>query len=72
MRCFPLTNLPGCQFKYREYEREVLSISWTASFSIIPLQLFVMIVALLCSNHIDGMLRSARPGLKSFKEEKEE
>jgi len=67
-----MINLPGCQFKYREYEREVLSTSWTASFSILPLQLFVMIVALLCSNHVDSMLRSARPGMKSFKEEKEE
>ncbi|KAG0050609.1 hypothetical protein BGZ83_004613 [Gryganskiella cystojenkinii] len=72
LRCFPMINLPGCQFKYREYERALLSTSWTVAFSIVPFQLFVMIVALLCSNHVDGMLRSGRPGLKSFKEEKQE
>ena len=69
MRCFPMTNLPGCQHKYNQYEYSLLTSCWTYSFSIVPVQLFVMIVALLCSNHVDGMLRSGRSGLKSFKEE---
>ncbi|KAI9232377.1 MAG: Tetraspanin family-domain-containing protein [Podila humilis] len=69
LRCFPMTNLPGCQHKYNQYEYNLLTSCWTYSFSIAPVQLFVMVVALLCSNHVDGMLRSGRPGLKSFKEE---
>ncbi|KAF9285048.1 hypothetical protein BGZ68_004184 [Mortierella alpina] len=70
LRCFPMINLPGCQHKYNLYEDKLLTTCWTASFSLVPLQLFVMIAALLCSNHVDGMLRSGRPGLKSFKEKK--
>ncbi|KAF9930682.1 hypothetical protein BGZ67_005699 [Mortierella alpina] len=72
LRCFPKINLPGCEHKYNKYEENVLTNFWTIAFSVAPLHLFVMISALLCSNHVDGMLRSARPGLKSFKEEKEE
>jgi len=68
LRCFPMTNLPGCQHKYNLYEDRLLTTCWNASFILVPFQLFVMIAALLCSNHVDGMLRSARPGLKSFKE----
>ncbi|KAI8601595.1 hypothetical protein EDD21DRAFT_374060 [Dissophora ornata] len=69
LRCFPMINLPGCQHKYNLYEDRLLSICWTVSFSLVPFQLFVMVAALLCSNHVDGMLRSGRPGLKSFKEQ---
>ncbi|KAG0056342.1 hypothetical protein BGZ83_005461 [Gryganskiella cystojenkinii] len=69
LRCFPMINLPGCIHKYNLHEDKLLTTVWTASFSLVPLQLFVMIVALLCSNHVDGMLRSGRPGLKSFKEQ---
>ncbi|KAF9438816.1 hypothetical protein BGZ76_004415 [Entomortierella beljakovae] len=72
LRCFPMTVLPGCQHKYTIFEGDFLETVWTVSFSILPVQLFVMVAALLCSNHVDGMFRSARPGLKSFKEEKNE
>ncbi|KAF9549415.1 hypothetical protein EC957_003804 [Mortierella hygrophila] len=69
LRCFPMINLPGCLHKYNLYEDNVLTTAWTISFSIAPVQLFVMIAALMCSNHVDGMLRSGRPGIKSFKEQ---
>ncbi|KAG0204163.1 hypothetical protein BGX33_008677 [Mortierella sp. NVP41] len=69
LRCFPMINLPGCQHKYNLYEDNVLTTAWTISFGLAPVQLFVMIAALMCSNHVDGMLRSGRPGLKSFKEQ---
>ncbi|KAF9300106.1 hypothetical protein BGZ74_008304 [Mortierella antarctica] len=68
MRCFPMTILPGCQHKYNVYEKDLLNACWTVSFTLVPIQLFIIITALLCSNHVDGMLRSGRPGLKSFKE----
>ncbi|KAG0242632.1 hypothetical protein B0O80DRAFT_422920 [Mortierella sp. GBAus27b] len=71
LRCFPMTNLPGCQHKYNLHEASLLSTCWNASFILVPFQLFVMIAALLCSNHVDAMLRSGRPGLKTFKEQKE-
>ncbi|KAG0290952.1 hypothetical protein BGZ96_005605 [Linnemannia gamsii] len=69
LRCFPMINLPGCLHKYNLYEDKVLTTAWTISFSLAPVQLFVMIAALMCSNHVDGMLRSGRPGLKTFKEQ---
>ncbi|KAF9912426.1 hypothetical protein BX616_010324 [Lobosporangium transversale] len=69
MRCFPMINLPGCQHKYSVYEADLLHTCWTFSFILAPFQLFVMIATLLCSNHVDGMFRSGRPGLKSFKEQ---
>ncbi|KAF9293943.1 hypothetical protein BGZ88_004696 [Linnemannia elongata] len=69
LRCFPMINLPGCLHKYNLYEDNVLTTAWTVSFGLAPVQLFVMIAALMCSNHVDGMLRSGRPGLKSFKEQ---
>ncbi|KAG0308298.1 hypothetical protein BGZ98_008374 [Dissophora globulifera] len=72
LRCFPITVLPGCRHKYNLYEENLLSTCWTAAFSIVPFHLLVMIASMLCSNHIDGMLRSARPGLKSFKEDKQD
>ncbi|KAG0258551.1 hypothetical protein BG011_003218 [Mortierella polycephala] len=72
LRCFPLISLPGCEHKYNLYEHRILTTCWTASFSLVPFLLFAMVVALLCSNHVDGMLRSGRPGLKSFKSSKEQ
>ncbi|GJJ77792.1 hypothetical protein EMPS_10151 [Entomortierella parvispora] len=69
LRCFPMINLPGCIHKYNLYEDKLLTTVYTSSFSLVLPQLFVMIVALLCSNHVDAMLRSGRPGLKSFKEQ---
>ncbi|KAF8948837.1 hypothetical protein BGZ46_005283 [Entomortierella lignicola] len=72
LRCFPMTVLPGCQHKFSLYELNFLKTSYTIAFSIVPVQLFVMISALLCSNHVDAMLRSGRAGLKSFKEEKKD
>ncbi|KAG0024177.1 hypothetical protein BGZ80_005483 [Entomortierella chlamydospora] len=70
LRCFPMTVLPGCQHKFSVHELRFLTKAYTISFSLVPVQIFVMIISLLCSNHVDGMLRSGRPGLKSFKEEK--
>ncbi|KAK3832270.1 MAG: hypothetical protein JOS17DRAFT_120244 [Linnemannia elongata] len=72
MRCFPTTTLPGCEHKYSLFEKDLLTSLWTWSFTVAPVHLFVMIVALLCSNHVNNLLRSARPGLVSFKDKKQE
>ncbi|KAI8136667.1 hypothetical protein BJV82DRAFT_526760 [Fennellomyces sp. T-0311] len=52
-KCFPRTLLPGCKFKYQNFTIEALKITWIVAFSLIPLHLFVLISALLCSNHIN-------------------
>ncbi|KAF9977967.1 hypothetical protein BGZ73_004250 [Actinomortierella ambigua] len=70
LRCFPGTVLPGCHSKYNKFENNTLKDFWMASFALVPVELFVMLAALLCSNHVDNMWRSARPGLVSFKEDK--
>ncbi|KAF9549982.1 hypothetical protein EC957_002042 [Mortierella hygrophila] len=72
MRCFPTTTLPSCEHKYSLFEKNLLTSLWTWSFTVAPVHLFVMIVALLCSNHVNNLLRSARPGLVSFKEKKKQ
>ncbi|KAG0219345.1 hypothetical protein BGX33_003275 [Mortierella sp. NVP41] len=72
MRCFPMTTLPGCQHKYSLFEKDLLTTLWQMSFTVAPLHLFVMIVALLCSNHVNNLLRSARPGLTSFRDKKKQ
>ncbi|KAK3847216.1 MAG: hypothetical protein J3R72DRAFT_362398 [Linnemannia gamsii] len=72
MRCFPMTTLPGCQHKYSLFEKDLLTTLWTYSFTVAPVHLFVMIVALLCSNHVNALLRSARPGLTSFRDKKKQ
>ncbi|KAI9258100.1 Tetraspanin family-domain-containing protein [Phascolomyces articulosus] len=52
-KCFPRTLLPGCRFKYQQFTKDALKITWIVAFSLIPLHLFVLITALLCSNHIN-------------------
>lgn len=67
-----MTTLPGCQHKYSLFEKDLLTTLWTWSFTIAPVHLFIMIVALLCSNHVNSLLRSARPGLVSFRDKKQQ
>jgi len=44
--------LPGCKGPYIRYERVALQRWYIASFALVPLQLFIMVAALLCSNHV--------------------
>ena len=50
--CYARSILPGCKGLYMRYERIVLRRWFTVAFSLVPLHLFVMISALLCSNHV--------------------
>ncbi|KAI7825994.1 Tetraspanin family-domain-containing protein [Gamsiella multidivaricata] len=61
IRCFPRAPLPSCESVFLQYQQDFLSSTSSAAFIILPLQLLVMIVALLCSNHIDNLYRSANP-----------
>ncbi|KAI1311600.1 hypothetical protein EDD11_003340 [Mortierella claussenii] len=61
MRCFPRAPLPACEDLFLQYQQDLLSNTSSAAFTIVPIQLLVMIVALLCSNHIDNLYRSNNP-----------
>lgn len=50
--CYARTVLPGCKGLYMRYERVILQRWFTVAFGLVPLHLFVMISALLCSNHV--------------------
>ncbi|KAF9585306.1 hypothetical protein BGW38_002976, partial [Lunasporangiospora selenospora] len=61
LHCFPRAPLPACESRFLLYQQQLLArISGTA-FSILAFQLMVMLVALLCSNHIDRLYRTAYP-----------
>ncbi|KAF9361020.1 hypothetical protein BGX26_006572 [Mortierella sp. AD094] len=59
--CFPRAPLPSCENLFLTYQEDLLSNTSSSAFSIMVLQLLVMIVALLCSNHIDNLYRTANP-----------
>lgn len=50
--CYARSILPGCKAPYMKYERMILQRWFALAFSLVPLHLFVMISALLCSNHV--------------------
>jgi hypothetical protein len=50
--CYSRSNLPGCKSHYLREERQILEIWYIACFALVPAHLAVMIVGLLCSNHI--------------------
>lgn len=50
--CYARSNLPGCKDAYLHFERSALEKWYTVSFALVPVQLFTILVALLCSNHI--------------------
>lgn len=50
--CYSRTVLPGCKEAYVNFEKRVLSIWYTIAFSLVPLQLVIMLAGLLCSNHV--------------------
>lgn len=50
--CFPRTLLPGCKGGLYRFEKNNLGGIWAAAFTMVPLQLANMLVALLCANHV--------------------
>ncbi|KAG1772833.1 hypothetical protein EV702DRAFT_1270544 [Suillus placidus] len=43
---------PGCKEAYINFEKRVLYFWYTIAFSLVPLQLVIMLAGLLCSNHV--------------------
>ncbi|KAI0076802.1 hypothetical protein K474DRAFT_1597270 [Panus rudis PR-1116 ss-1] len=50
--CYARSVLPGCKGPYMKFERDVLARWYTVIFSIVPVHIVVMVVGLLCSNHV--------------------
>lgn len=50
--CYARSILPGCKLPYIQFERRILGFWFKAVFLTVPLQLFVMVASLFCSNHI--------------------
>jgi hypothetical protein len=50
--CFARSVLPGCKLPYINFQRYILSRWYTVIFSILALHIFIIISALLCSNHV--------------------
>jgi hypothetical protein len=50
--CYSRSVLPGCKGPYMNFERFVLERWYTLVFGLVPFQIAVIVVGLLCSNHI--------------------
>ncbi|KAI0779041.1 hypothetical protein BD413DRAFT_124799 [Trametes elegans] len=50
--CYARSVLPGCKGPYIVFERQILERWYTVVFSVVPVQLAIMVAGLLCSNHI--------------------
>ncbi|KAG2132346.1 hypothetical protein DEU56DRAFT_914157 [Suillus clintonianus] len=48
----PAPVFPGCKEAYIDFEKHVLYLWYTIAFSLVPLQLVIMLAGLLCSNHV--------------------
>lgn len=44
--------MPGCKARYLHFERDLLKDWYTASFALVPVQIAIILTALLSSNHI--------------------
>ncbi|KAI0829109.1 tetraspanin Tsp2 [Trametes gibbosa] len=50
--CYARSLLAGCKGPYIQFERVVLERWYTVVFSVVPVQIGIMLSALLCSNHV--------------------
>ncbi|KAI0251452.1 hypothetical protein BJV78DRAFT_1211721 [Lactifluus subvellereus] len=50
--CYSRSVLPGCKGPYLTLQRFILKRWYTVAFGLVPLQIGVIVVGLLCSNHI--------------------
>lgn len=50
--CYARSILEGCKAPYITYERIVLARWYSVSFGLVPLHIAIMVIGLLCSNHV--------------------
>ncbi|KAG2226349.1 hypothetical protein INT45_000517 [Circinella minor] len=61
-RCWPESLLPGCDYKFYLFEHEFLTKTYTVTFCLVPVHILIIIISLLCSNHVDHLFGSrSRP-----------
>ncbi|KAL0960604.1 hypothetical protein HGRIS_005636 [Hohenbuehelia grisea] len=51
-RCYARAPLPGCKGPLLRFEKANLDSLWAAAFSLVPIHVINIVVALLCTNHI--------------------
>lgn len=52
LRCFARSMLPGCKGPFMKFESMALINFYATSFGLVPVHLFCIVVALLCSDHV--------------------
>jgi hypothetical protein len=50
--CYARSILEGCKRPFIHFERDTLRVWYTCVFALVPVQIFIMIAGLLCSNHV--------------------
>jgi hypothetical protein len=50
--CYSRSILPGCKSPYLKFERMITKRWYIVAFAIVPFHIGIMVVGLLCSNHI--------------------
>jgi hypothetical protein len=50
--CYARSVLPGCKLHFLQFQRRVLARWYKVAFALVPVHLVIMIVGLLCSNHV--------------------
>lgn len=50
--CYARSILPGCKKHYFDFEKLVLSRWYIVAFALVPLHIAIIVVGLLCSNHV--------------------
>ncbi|TFK56319.1 tetraspanin Tsp2 family [Heliocybe sulcata] len=50
--CYARSILPGCKGAYISFQRKVLERWYTVAFALVPLHIAIMVIGLLCSNHV--------------------
>lgn len=50
--CYSRASIPGCKGRYLRFRRNVLHKWFITSFALAPVQLAIMIIALICSNQV--------------------
>lgn len=51
-RCFPRTMLPGCKGELYRFEKKSLHVIWFTAFTLAPLHIANIVIALICANHV--------------------
>ncbi|KAF9976968.1 hypothetical protein BGZ73_007372 [Actinomortierella ambigua] len=60
LHCFPRAPLPPCEHLFIKHQEDLLANTSASAFTLVGIQLFIILVALMCSNHVDRLFRVAK------------